>query len=75
MNKCCWAKTGSEIAVEFSRHLAELFKPQASISKDSNIIVETDESSYEQCSSKISPIRKSEVLKEIQPKTLKSAVL
>ena len=67
MNNDCWSKTDSEIAAEFSRHFAEVFKPhprQASISGGSNIIAETDESSLEQCSSKMSPIRKSEVLKE-----------
>ena len=76
MNNGCWAKTDSEIAAEFSRHLAEVFKPhprQASISDDSNIIAETDESSYQQCSAKSSPIRKSEVLKEIQNLKLKKA--
>ena len=74
MNNGCWAKTDSEIAAEFSRHLAEVFKPhsrQVSISEDSKIIAETVESSYQQCSSKISPITKSEVLKEIQKLKLK----
>ena len=76
MNNGCWAKTDSEIATEFSRHLAEVFKPhprQASISEDNNITAETNGSSYLQSSSKISPIMKSEVLKEIQNLKLKKA--
>ena len=65
---------GSSTKTLFFRHLAEVFRPharQASISEESNIIAETAESSYQQCCSKISPIRKSEVLKEIQNLKLK----
>ena len=74
MNNGCWAKTGSEIATEFSRQPAEVFKPfprQASISEDNNIIAETNSSLYLQSSAKSNPIIKSEVLKEIQNLKLK----